>query len=62
MTSLELAKMVFDVKNQFNKLADVCPHHCEYSADCRHPDLEFSCMGCQISQCPLLDDNEWEKK
>ena len=42
----------------FSKLSSVCKYRCSHNGDCEHPDLEFSCMGCHISQCPLLVGGE----
>ena len=47
----QLASIVIE---SFSKLSSVCKHRCSHNGDCEHPDIEFSCMGCHISQCPLL--------
>ena len=42
------------VTEAFSKLSSVCKYRCQHNGDCEHPDVEFSCIGCHISQCPLL--------
>lgn len=51
----ELNDIAKSVINTFAFMQDSCKHHCGHSADCRHPDRDFSCMSCQISICPILE-------
>ena len=40
------------VNEAFKKLADECEY--KIDTDCGHTDVDFDCMSCQISICPLL--------
>lgn len=51
-----LVTLVKSVNAGFEALADNCPHRTWDGADCAHPNLEFSCMCCYISNCPLLGE------
>jgi hypothetical protein len=43
------------IAQEFGMLASDCPY--KKDSDCGHPNVEFKCMNCQISICPLLNDS-----
>lgn len=55
----ELNEIAKSVLNTFAFMQDSCFYRSSDSADCRHPDIdiEFLCMSCQISICPILGGN-----
>lgn len=52
----ELLKMAKAVVSAFTFMSESCFYHCSHSADCRHPNIDFSCMLCAIENCPILEE------
>ena len=49
-----IEQFVIAAKEAFNLLQLNCKY--ESMGDCAHPDIEFNCMSCCTSNCPLLID------